>query len=64
MSDARDKWLPHIYREVDGYYYYMPPPNGGAYAAHILRAIANELDAMNKEWDDTINREIPTLPHE
>ncbi len=40
----------------DGYWYFWPAEtNQGAYSAYNLREIADELDAMNKPWDDSVN---------
>jgi hypothetical protein len=38
----------------DGYYMYWPTTNLGAYTAHNLRIIADELDRKNKPWDDQV----------
>lgn len=47
-----------IYREVDGYFVWLPKSMAGSYAAHFLRAIADKLDEMNKEWDEQARREL------
>lgn len=41
-------------RDVDGFWYYWPTHNTGHYSAHILREIADELDRINKPWDEEI----------
>ena len=38
----------------DGYQLYWPGHNSGAFSAWMLRAIADELDRVNKDWDDHI----------
>lgn len=40
--------------DVDGFVYYWPDGNGH-YASHNLREIADELDKMNKPWQDRID---------
>lgn len=41
----------------DGYYYYWPNRNfSGGYPAYALRLIADELDRLNKDWDDQIKK--------
>ncbi len=45
-------------RDVDGYFYYWPEKLSGAWEAHILRAIADKLDEINKPWDEQIRNDI------
>lgn len=40
--------------DVDGFVYFWPRPNGGHFAAHHLRWLADELDARNKAWEEDI----------
>ena len=42
-------------RLEDGYYHYFPEGNGGI-SSDILRILADELDRMNKPWDDEIQQ--------
>lgn len=42
----------------DGFYYYGPSNNSGVIAAHHLREIADELDQLNKIWEETIQKEL------
>lgn len=39
----------------DGFYYFWPAGSKGAFAAHELRLIADELDRRNKSWQEQIN---------
>lgn len=39
----------------DGYEVFWPEGNGGYYASHVLRAIADELDKRNGPYDDMVN---------
>lgn len=38
----------------DGYYYFFPERNVGAISSHELRILADILDDMNKEWNETV----------
>ena len=40
----------------DGYFYFWPERLNGAWEAHVLRAIADKLDEINKPWDEEIAR--------
>lgn len=41
--------------DVDGYYHFWPNPSlNGSTTSNILRLIADELDKVNKDWDDNI----------
>lgn len=35
----------------DGYYDFWPEDRAGYWPAHMLRALADELDKINKDWD-------------
>lgn len=41
----------------DGYCHFW---SNGAFSAHILRIIADELDRRNKNWDEQVSRELAT----
>ena len=43
-------------KDMDGYFKYWPPLRNGYWSAHVLRAIADKLDELNKEWDDEVRR--------
>jgi hypothetical protein len=46
-------------RDVDGYFYYWPAiENRGSYSNFTLRKIAEMLDDLNKEWNETVAREL------
>lgn len=42
----------------DGYNYYCPSKGGGALSPWELKTIANELDRINKAWDDEVSRAL------
>lgn len=45
----------------DGFFVYWPTQAvQGAYTAHDLRIIADELDARNKDWQESINEYFAT----
>lgn len=46
-----------IYQECDGFYV-LDTIDGGCLYAHHLRWLADELDEMNKDWNETIEREL------
>ena len=41
----------------DGYIYWFPSGNG-AVSSDLLRLVADELDARNKEWDEFIREDL------
>lgn len=43
-----------IHKEVDGFFVYQPKSGGWLLSAHVLRAIADYLDAKNAEWKKQI----------
>ena len=50
-------WDREIVMNMDGYRTWWPTADNGSYAAHHLRRIASELDAINKGWDDQLKLE-------
>lgn len=43
--------------DVDGFYYFLPNTNnGGLWQSHVLKAIAEKLDDLNKEWNEHISK--------
>jgi hypothetical protein len=51
-------------KDVDGYFYYWPPPNqGGCFVAWLLRALADKLDEINKDWNEQVGREVGPIPN-
>ena len=48
-----------LLKEVDGYFvFYLTRYNGGAFASHILMAIAEELDEVNRPWVDQVRKAV------
>ncbi len=48
--------------DVDGYVYWWPRDFPyGHFAAHHLRAIADELDKRNAQWDAQVKRDMEDL---
>lgn len=45
----------------DGYRIFWPDPRRGFLDAFALRVIADELDRLNKDWDEQVKREVPVL---
>lgn len=41
----------------DGFLYFYPTGRG-AMSAHVLRQIADYLDAQNKEWKEQVERDL------
>jgi hypothetical protein len=40
--------------DLDGYYNFFPENRSGYWPAHVLRELADKLDALNKEWDQKV----------
>ena len=54
--------LGEAYQEVDGYFYFEPNrSNVGFWMPHILRAIADKLDEINKPWNDMVERDLEAM---
>lgn len=47
------KEIGDIYQEVDGYFVFWPTGTG-FWESHMLREIADLLDAMNEPWDTEV----------
>jgi len=45
----------------DGYYYFLPLPEHGTLAPYTLRAIAELLDELNKDWDEEVKESLGKL---
>jgi hypothetical protein len=54
LSDERGEFV----TDVDGFVYFWPRANGGHFAAHHLRWLADELDARNKDWEEQIAKDL------
>lgn len=51
--------LGHAYQEVDGFYVFVfPDGRNGAFEAHVLRSIADQLDKMNEPWQKQIDEDF------
>lgn len=48
------KYLGKLYQEVDGFYVFDPIPNT-SWGVNALSQILDELDSLNKEWEDQIS---------
>lgn len=57
---ANGKCLGELSNLEDGFYYWWPDPDrrGGCWDAYILREIADELDRLNKPWQDIVDVEM------
>lgn len=42
----------------DGYYGYYPNEPSGYWSSYALRLVADELDQINKEWDEQIKKHL------
>ena len=43
--------------DADGYYYFWENPNlKGSWNSNALRVIADEMDKLNKEWDEHLQK--------
>jgi len=52
-----EKLIGHFIRDVDGYLYYWPLKSlSGSWNSNALRLIANKLDELNKELDNSIKK--------
>ena len=51
FSDERKEFV----TDVDGFVYFWPQGTKGHFASHHLRAIADELDRRNEEWNKNID---------
>lgn len=53
------KVLGQLEMDVDGYYYFWPQKDiQGFWQSVILRSIADELDKINKDWNERVFRDI------
>lgn len=47
-----------VVQSEDGFYNFWPESStGGYWASHVLRAIADKLDELNKPWQDQIDND-------
>lgn len=54
------KSIGYCYRDDDGYYVFVTGDQG-TWADYVLRAIADTLTELNKQWDEKV-KAIPPLP--
>jgi len=48
-----------VLMDVDGYYYFWPDHSShGCWSAQLLQMVANELNDLNKKWDEVISNEF------
>lgn len=52
-----DRFLGMFERDIDGYFYFLSDYNKqGSWSSYVLRAIADKLDEINKDWDEQIKK--------
>lgn len=56
LSDNGKK-LGELLQDVDGFLYFWPSESG-CWNAHIMHAIADKLDELNKPWQDVIDASL------
>lgn len=55
------RYLGEAIKLDDGYYHFSAPEGAGTFAPHALKAIANLLDELNKEWDAEVTESLGKL---
>ena len=54
-----DVYLGDALMDVDGYYYFwFEEGKSGAWSDYGLKAIADKLQELNKDWNDKINKDF------
>ena len=53
-----DKHLGEFVMGDDGYFGFFPRPLGGMWSQELMRSIASAMERLNKDWDETVAREI------
>jgi len=59
--NMRERILKHAEKDIfpmDDGFYYWGPCGGGGISSYELRIIAEELDRRNKDWEETIERDL------
>lgn len=51
-------WAGSIIMGDDGYYEFWPNQRQGYWPSWAMRDIADKVDALNKEWDETVAKEL------
>jgi hypothetical protein len=54
----KNKLIGSFVLQDDGYYGYYPNEPSGYWSSYSLRLIADELDKLNKEWDEYIKKNL------
>ncbi len=55
--------LGKMYKEIDGFFVFSPDPYlTGFYESAPLHWLADELDRLNKEWNDRLDTYFNELP--
>jgi len=49
-----DVFMGDVLMKEDGYYDFWPELRGGYWDSYSLRAIADMLDELNKDWHDSV----------
>ena len=57
-------YMGDILRKEDGFYDWWPVHRGGYITSWILRELADKLDEMNKEWEETIEKDCSVSGHD
>ena len=47
-----------LLREIDGFFVFYPEHNGAAFTSEFMKFMAAKLDELNKEWSETIEKEL------
>ena len=55
---SNGKLIGELLMDVDGYFYFWSEDNNGAWSSYHLRELANKLDALNKQWDEQVEKEL------
>jgi len=55
------RYLGEAIKLDDGYYHFSAPEGVGTFAPDSLRAIAELLDELNKEWDAEVTESLGKL---
>lgn len=54
-----NKSIGEFIKDVDGYYYFWPNPSlKGSWNANALNVISEQLDLLNKKWDDQVTSDL------
>jgi hypothetical protein len=45
-------YLGDFIMDVDGFFYFRYGEGGGLWTSHVIRSISDELDKLNKDWEE------------